>query len=69
MNAIAAVAIGGTKMEGGKGKVIGTFLGALMLQIINTVLIMANVPPFLNGFVQGVIIIVAVLVQTRKKGR
>ena len=69
MNAIAAVAIGGTKMEGGKGKIIGTFLGALMLQIINTVLIMANVPPFLNGLVQGIIIIVAVLVQTRKKGR
>ena len=69
MNAIAAVAIGGTKMEGGKGKIIGTFLGALMMQIINTVLIMANVPPFLNGLVQGVIIIVAVLVQTRKKVR
>ncbi len=67
MNAIAAVAIGGTKMEGGKGKIIGTFLGVLMLQIINTVLIMANVPPFLNGLVQGIIIIIAVLVQTRKK--
>ncbi len=67
MNAIAAVAIGGTKMDGGKGKIIGTFLGALMLQIINTVLIMANVPPFLNGLVQGIIIIVAVFVQTRKK--
>jgi ribose transport system permease protein len=69
MNAIAAVAIGGTRMDGGKGKIIGTFLGVLMLQIINTVLIMANVPPFLNGLVQGIIIIVAVLAQSHKKNR
>lgn len=67
MDAIAAVAIGGTAMEGGRGKIIGTFLGVLMLRIISTVLIMANVPPFLNGLVQGIIIIVAVLAQNRKK--
>ncbi len=69
MDAIAAVAIGGTSMDGGKGKILGTFLGVLMLRIINTVLIMANVPPFLNGLVTGVIIIVAVLAQSTKKGR
>lgn len=40
-----------------------------MLRIINTVLIMANVPPFLNGLVTGIIIIVAVLAQSTKKGR
>lgn len=67
MDAIAAVAIGGTSMDGGRGKIIGTFLGVLMLRIINTVLIMANVPPFLNGLVTGIIIIVAVLVQGGKK--
>jgi len=69
MDAIAAVAIGGTSMDGGRGKILGTFLGVLMLRIINTVLIMANVPPFLNGLVTGVIIIVAVLAQSTKKGR
>jgi ribose transport system permease protein len=67
MDAIAAVAIGGTSMSGGRGKIIGTFLGILMLRIINTVLIMAKVPPFLNGLVQGIIIIIAVLAQNRKK--
>lgn len=67
MDAIAAVAIGGTAMDGGRGKIIGTFLGVLMLRIINTVLIMANVPPFLNGLVTGIIIIIAVLAQTGKK--
>jgi ribose transport system permease protein len=67
MDAIAAVAIGGTSMSGGRGKIIGTFLGVLMLRIISTVLIMARVPPFLNGLVQGIIIIIAVLAQNRKK--
>ena len=67
MDAIAAVAIGGTSMSGGKGKIIGTFLGILMLRIISTMLIMAKVPPFLNGLVQGIIIIIAVLAQNRKK--
>ncbi|AEC03010.1 ABC transporter permease [Parasphaerochaeta coccoides] len=69
MDAIAAVAIGGTSMDGGKGKIIGTFLGILMLRIIHTVLIMANVPPFLNGLVQGIIIIVAVLAQSKRKNK
>lgn len=69
MDAIAAVAIGGTSMDGGRGKILGTFLGVLILRTINTVLIMANVPPFLNGLVTGVIIIVAVLAQSTKKGR
>ena len=67
MDAIAAVAIGGTSMAGGRGKIVGTLLGVLMLRIINTILVMANVPPFLNGLVRGIIIIIAVLVQSRKK--
>jgi ribose transport system permease protein len=67
MDAIAAVAIGGTSMSGGRGKIVGTFLGVLMLRIISTVLIMARVPPFLNGLVQGIIIIIAVLAQNKKK--
>lgn len=63
MDAIAAVAIGGTAMSGGRGKIIGTFLGVLMFKIINNILVAANVPTFLNGAVSGVIIIGAVLLQ------
>ena len=63
MDAIAAVAIGGTSMNGGRGKIIGTFLGALMFKIINNILTMADVPTFLNGAISGIIIIVAVLLQ------
>ncbi|MDR3050249.1 MAG: ABC transporter permease [Oscillospiraceae bacterium] len=71
MDAIAAVAIGGTAMSGGRGKIIGTFLGVLMFKIINNILVAANVPTFLNGAVSGAIIVVAVLLQNlqgSKKG-
>lgn len=70
MDAIAAVAIGGTSMSGGRGKVIGTFLGVLMFKIINNILNLADVPTFLNGAISGGIIIIAVLLQStqnRKK--
>ena len=48
LDAIASVAIGGTAMNGGRGKVFGTFLGAIMLQMINNILVIANIPPFLE---------------------
>ena len=63
LDAIAAVAIGGTSMSGGRGRMIGTFLGALMMQMISTILIAAKIDPFLTGLVKGVIIIVAVALQ------
>ena len=63
MDAIAAVAIGGTAMSGGRGKIIGTFLGVIMFKIINNILVAAHVPTFLNGAISGAIIILAVLLQ------
>jgi ribose transport system permease protein len=69
MDAIAAVAIGGTAMSGGRGKIIGTFLGVLMFKIINNILTMANVPTFLNGAISGGIIIIAVLLQNTQGRR
>ena len=63
MDVIAAVAIGGTSMSGGRGKIIGSFLGALMFKMISNILTMANFPTFLNGAISGGIIIVAVLLQ------
>jgi len=64
---VAAVAIGGTAMGGGRGRIIGTFFGIIMFQMIETILVSAAVPPFLNGLVQGTIIIIAVLMQGKKK--
>ena len=69
MDAIAAVAIGGTAMSGGRGKIIGTFLGVLIFKIIYNTLVAAKVPTFLTGAFSGAIIIVAVLLQNIRGGR
>ena len=66
MDAIAAVAIGG--VSGGRGKIIGTFLGVLMFKMINNTLV-AKVPTFLTGSISGAIIIIAVLLQGMRNRR
>ncbi len=63
MEAIASVAIGGTAMSGGRGKILGTFAGVLMFKMISNILTAADVSTFLNGAISGAIIIVAVLLQ------
>ena len=67
LDAIAAVAIGGTSMSGGRGRIAGTFLGALMMQMISVILIAAQIDPFLNGLVKGIIIIFAVAFQSSNR--
>lgn len=66
LDAIAAVIIGGTRLSGGRGRIIGTLLGVLLLGVLNNVLNLLNLSPFLQGFVKGIIIIIAVLVQKKK---
>ncbi len=63
MDAIAAVVIGGTLMSGGKGSIIGTVLGAIMLGMINNMLVLGGISPFLQPAVKGFVIIIAVLLQ------
>ena len=67
LDAIAAVIIGGTAMSGGAGTMSGTVIGAITLGIINNMLNMLGVSPYLQGTVKGLVIIGAVLIQ-RKKG-
>ncbi|PAD34784.1 ABC transporter permease [Terribacillus saccharophilus] len=66
LDAIAAVIIGGTRMTGGRGKIIGTFFGVLILGILNNMMNLMNVSPHLQGFVKGLIIIIAVVFQKRE---
>ena len=63
MDAIAAAVIGGTSMAGGKGTVVGTVFGTLTLGIIDNLMNLVGVNPFLVSAVKGAIIIVAVLLQ------
>ena len=58
-NAIAAAAIGGTRMAGGKGTALGTFIGALMLAVLKVGMVVINVDSFWQFVVTGFIIIVA----------
>jgi ribose transport system permease protein len=66
LDAIAAVIIGGTRMTGGRGKIIGTFFGVLILGILNNMMNLMNVSPHLQGFVKGLIIIIAVVFQKKE---
>jgi ribose transport system permease protein len=64
LEAIAAVIIGGTVLKGGFGRIGGTVIGALILTAIGNILNLTDViSNYLNGAVQGVIIIVAVYLQ------
>ncbi len=66
LDAIAAVIIGGTAMTGGTGSVWGTVVGAIILGIINNMLNMMGVSPYLQGTVKGLVIMGAVLVQRKR---
>jgi len=66
LDAIAAVIIGGTRMTGGRGKIIGTFFGVLILGVLNNMMNLMNVSPHLQGFVKGLIIIIAVVFQKKE---
>jgi len=66
LDAIAAVIIGGTPMTGGSGSILGTVIGAITLGIINNMLNMLGVSPYLQGTVKGVVIIGAVLIQRKR---
>lgn len=60
LNAIAATAIGGTSLNGGKGSIIGTLLGAVFLQALKVGLVVCGVDTFWQYIATGGIIIVAV---------
>ena len=67
MDAIAAVVVGGTSMSGGKGSIGGTVLGMLIIAVMNNLLNLMGVPPFLREAFKGAIVIVAVLLQRNEK--
>ena len=68
LEAIAAVIIGGTLLSGGLGRVWGTVVGVLILGLIDNILNLTDlVSPYLNGAIQGLIIILAVVLQRARK--
>lgn len=69
LDAVAAVAIGGTSLTGGTGGVGGTFIGVLILGIISNGLNLLNVSTFYQQVVKGLIILGAVLLDQKKKDK
>jgi ribose/xylose/arabinose/galactoside ABC-type transport system permease subunit len=63
LQSIAAVVIGGASLMGGRGGVVNTLIGAIVLGVINNIMNLAGVPGYHQEVFMGLIIIVAVLLQ------
>lgn len=64
-DAITAVVIGGAALSGGRGTILGTFFGMLIIGVVSNLLVMFNISPFLTGFFKGSLILLAVLFQRK----
>jgi ribose transport system permease protein len=62
LDSIAAVVIGGTSLSGGRGSILGTVLGCLIIGVLNNGLVLLEVSPFWQQVIKGVVILAAVAV-------
>ncbi len=69
LNAIAAAAIGGASLMGGKGSVIGTLIGAVILGTLSNGLTLLNIQAFYQLLATGLIIIIAMLIDRATRGK
>jgi ribose/xylose/arabinose/galactoside ABC-type transport system permease subunit len=68
LDVIAAVVVGGTSLFGGRGTIIGTFIGAMLIAVLKNGLNLLNVGSYVQQIVVGVVILLAVLLdQLRQK--
>ena len=68
LNAIAAAVVGGTSFTGGRGTMIGTLIGAMIIGILDKGLNQAGVHFSLQYIVKGLVILAAVYVDVRRRG-
>ena len=62
LDSIAAVVIGGTSLSGGRGSIMGTVLGCLIIGVLNNGLFLLNVSPFWQQVIKGGVILLAVAI-------
>ena len=67
LDAIAAVVLGGTSIAGGRGSLIGTLLGALLLGVLNNGLNMVGVDPYVQNVIKGGIILLAIYIGRERR--
>jgi len=65
LDAIAAVVLGGTKLTGGKGKISGTIIGALIIGVLSNALNILDVSSYYQMMVKGIVILIAVLLDRK----
>jgi ribose transport system permease protein len=69
LDSIAAVVIGGTSLSGGRGSILGTVLGCLIIGVLNNGLFLLNVSPFWQLVIKGLVILVAVAIDRAHEQR
>lgn len=69
LQAIAAVVIGGTSLQGGKGSIIGTVIGALIMSVLTNGLSIMSIPPEWQNVAVGIVILLAVYVDIIRRRR
>ena len=62
LDAIAAVVIGGASLSGGRGSILGTVVGALIIGVLNNGLVLLDVSPFWQQIIKGFVILMAVII-------
>ncbi|MGF1804890.1 ribose ABC transporter permease [Aliivibrio sifiae] len=67
LDAIAAVVLGGTSLAGGKGRIMGTLVGALIIGFLNNALNLLDVSSYYQMIAKAVVILLAVLVDNKNK--
>lgn len=69
LEAIAAVVIGGTSLRGGKGSIVGTIIGALIMSVVTNGLRIMSIPQEWQTVVVGLVILLAVYTDTIRRGK
>ncbi len=66
---ITAVIVGGTLLSGGKGSILGVLLGVFIIAVISNGMILLSVNPYLQGAIQGIVLIIAIAVTINRRGK
>lgn len=67
LDSIAAASIGGASLSGGVGTVLGTFFGVVILSVLNNIMNLLGVPPTMQPAIKGLVILITVYFNTRRK--
>ena len=67
LDSVTAVLLGGTRLGGGKGGVVGTLAGVLLVSVLNNLFNLAGINPYIQWIVKGVIVVSAVAIYASRR--